>query len=175
MPPAVLLKTPADIGARDITLEVGSNSSPSEPSAIQQCVKLQQAVQESIQREAQTFRAAQALQAFLAAQPAADMQRVMGLGAALKEQIAAAQAPITPLIESPWKEAQEHAQRLVASFQLPSDSRWQGTLERLQTLGAPWNAIHERVREAFQLFQPFQQEVLQGYYSAWGSSLNREE
>jgi hypothetical protein len=50
-----LLKTPVDIGALDTTLEVDSNSSPSEQSAIQQCVKTQQAIQESCQREAQTF------------------------------------------------------------------------------------------------------------------------
>jgi DNA-binding CsgD family transcriptional regulator len=139
MPPVVLLKTPADIGVLDITLEVGSNSSPSEQSAILQCVKIQQAIQESIQREAQTFRAAQALQAFLAAQPAADMQRLMGPGTALKEQIAAAQAPIAPLIDSRWTEAQE----------------------RLQTLGAPLKAVNERVHEAFQRFQLVHQEVLQ--------------
>ena len=160
MPPVVLLKTPVDIGALDTTLEVDSNSSPSEQSAIQQCVKTQQAIQESCQREAQTFRAAPALQAFLAAQAAADGQCLMGPVAALKEQIAAAQAHIAPLIESHWKEDQERAQKLAASFQPLIDSRWTEAQERLQTLGAPLKAIHERVREAFQLFQPIQHEVL---------------
>jgi DNA repair exonuclease SbcCD ATPase subunit len=140
MPPVVLLKTPVDIAALDTTLEVSSNSSLSEQSAIQQYVKIQQAIQESIQREAQTFRAAQA---------------------AAKEQSAAAQAPIAPLIER-WKEDQERAQSLAASFQPLIDSRWTEARERLQTLRAPLKAIHERVREAFQLFQPFQHEVLQG-------------
>jgi DNA-binding CsgD family transcriptional regulator len=148
MPPVVLLKTPVDIAALDTSLEVSSDSSLSEQSAIQQYVKSQQAIQESIRREAQTFRAAQALKEFLAAQAAA------------KEQIAAAQAPIAPLIER-WKEDQERAQRLAASFQPLIDSQWTEAQERLQTLGAPLKAIHQRVREAFQLFQPFQQEVLQ--------------
>ena len=60
-----------------------------------------------------------------------------------------------------WKENQERAQSLAASFQPLIDSRWTEAQERLQTLGAPLKAIHERVREAFQLFQPVQQEVLQ--------------
>jgi DNA-binding CsgD family transcriptional regulator len=160
MSPVVLLKTAVDIGALDTTLEVGSNSSPSEQSAIQQCVKTQQAIQESLQRAVQTFRAAPALQAFLAAQAAADGQCLMGPVAAFKEQIAAAQAHIAPRIDSRWKEDQERARRLAASFQPRIDSRWKETQERLQTPGAPLKAIHERVREAFQLFQPIQHEVL---------------
>jgi hypothetical protein len=158
MPPVVLLKTSIDIGALNTTLDVGSNSSLCEQRAIQQWVKTQQAIPESIQREAQTFRAAQALQECLAAQAAANMQRLMGpvafttkqqaatdiqrlMGpvAALKEQIAAAQAHIAPRIDSRWKETQE----------------------RLQTLGAPLKAIHERGREESQLVQPVQYEVLQ--------------
>jgi hypothetical protein len=122
-------------------------------------VKTQQAIQESIQREAQTFRAAQALQECLAAQAAANMQRLMGpvaftmkqqaatdiqrlMGpvAALKEQIAAAQAHIAPRINSRWKEDQERARRLAASFQPRIDSRWKETQEQLQTLGAPLKA-----------------------------------
>jgi hypothetical protein len=150
IPPVVLLKTPADIGVLDTPLEVGSNSSPPEQSAIQQYMKIQQAIQQSIQREAQTFRAAQAWKEFLAAQAAADMQRLMRPGTARKEQIAAAQAPRTPLIESLWKEPQERAQRLAASFQPLIDPPWKEAQERLQTLGAPLQAIHERVREAFQ-------------------------
>jgi hypothetical protein len=55
MPPVVLLKTLVEIGALDTTLEVGSNSSSSAQSTRLQCVKAQQAIQESIQREAQTF------------------------------------------------------------------------------------------------------------------------
>jgi len=124
-------------------------------------MKIQQALQESSQREAQAFRAAQALQDFSAAQAKADMQRLMGPVAALKEQLAAAQVHIVPLIEH-WKENQERAQRLVASFQPRIDSRWTEALERLQTLGAPLKGAAERVRGAFQLFQPSQQqEVLQ--------------
>jgi hypothetical protein len=143
MPPVVLLKTPVDIGALDTTLEVGSNSSPSEQSAIQQCVKTQQALQESIQRVAQTFRAAQAWQAFLAPQAAADTQGLRRRVAALKEKIAAAQAPIAPLIDSRWIEAQE----------------------RLQTLGAPLKTVNECVRKAF---QPIQHEVLRGQKTLQG-------
>jgi hypothetical protein len=154
MPSVVLLKTSIDIGALNTTLDVGSNSSLCEQSAIQQWVKTQQAIPESIQREAQTFRAAQALQECLAAQAATDIQRLIGPGAALKAQIAAAQAHIAPRIDSRWKEDQERARRLAASFQPRIDSRWTEAQERLQTLGAPWKAIDERVREAFQLFQP---------------------
>jgi hypothetical protein len=109
MPPVVLLKTPVDIGALDTIREVGSNSSPSEQSAIQQWVKTQQAIQESSQREAQAFRATQALKEFLAAQATADKQYLMGPIAALKKQIAAAQAPIALLIELHLKEDQERA------------------------------------------------------------------
>jgi DNA-binding CsgD family transcriptional regulator len=161
MPPVVLLKTPVDIGARDTTLEVGSNASPSEQSAIQQYVKTQKAIEESFQREAQTFRAAQALKECLAAQAATDIQRLMGPVAALKEQIAAAQAHSALRIYSHWKEDQERARRLAASFQPLIDSRWTEAQERLHTLGAPLKAIHERVREAFQLLQPVQHAVLQ--------------
>jgi DNA-binding CsgD family transcriptional regulator len=156
MPPVVLLKTSVDIGALDPALEVGSNSSRSEQSAILQCVKTQRAIPESIQRAAQPFRAAQALKEFLAPQAAADMQRLLGPVAALKEQIAAAQAHIVPRIDSRWTEAQERARRLAASFHPPIAPRWKEAPERLQTLGAPLKAIHERVREAL---HPFQQEV----------------
>src|SRR5262245_59942074 len=104
MPP-VALRTTADIGVLDTTLAVGSNPSPSEQSSIQQCVKTQQAIQESFQREAQTFRTAPTLQAFLGAQVAADGQYLMGLVAALKAQSAAAQAPIAPLIDFRGTEA----------------------------------------------------------------------
>jgi hypothetical protein len=111
-------------------------------------------MQESIQREAQTFRAAPALKPFLTGQAAADIHL-----AAFKEQIAVAQAHIAPLIASRWKEDQERTQRLVAFFQPRIDPPWTEAQERLQTLWAPLKAMHERVREALQLFQ---QEVLQG-------------
>jgi DNA-directed RNA polymerase specialized sigma24 family protein len=79
----------------------------------------------------------------------------------VEEPLQRAMASFQPLIESRWKEDQERAHRLAASFQPLIDSQWTEAQERLQTLGAPLKAIHERVREASQLFQPFQQEVLQ--------------
>ena len=123
-----------------LSAEVVSTLRAFEHTATQELMQSQQAMQESIQREVQTFRAVQSLNA-IAAQATADFQR-------LAQSNARTHAQTVALV---IKEDNERLQKMAASFR--TDERLQRMLSSFQAIAGPIQSLinlpkedHERLQ-----------------------------